>query len=81
MKIASIAARLLGLLIVTVSLGCAAAYHDYSECQVNCRYCVPPPLPYTHYDECVCHSCAASKYLTDALPPAPAQVDPLNDLE
>jgi hypothetical protein len=44
--------------------GCAPPYHHYADCHVNCRYCPPPPLPYVHYPGCVCHSCAASKYLT-----------------
>jgi len=49
--------------IMPVVLGCAPAYHSYSGCYVDCQYCPPPPLPYTHYDECVCHSCAAQPYL------------------
>ena len=68
--------RLLGMLAISLTMGCASAYHDYSECRVNCRYCVPPPLPYTHYDECVCHSCAASKYLTAAAPAIPTEATP-----
>ena len=43
--------------------GCARAYHDYSDCYIDCKYCAPPPLPYLHYKDCVCHSCAASRYL------------------
>lgn len=45
--------------------GCAQDYHAYDGCQVNCRYCAPPPLPYEHYPECGCHSCAAAKYLDE----------------
>ncbi len=44
-----------------------AAYHDYSGCRVNCRYCPPKPLAYSHYCGCQCHSCAASKYLMPKL--------------
>ncbi len=72
-------ARLSGLLAIAVTFGCASAYHDYSECRVNCRYCAPPPLPYTHYDECVCHSCVASRHLSATVPPATEQVAPGND--
>jgi len=50
-----------GLMIATS--GCAPAYHDYSGCSIDCRYCPLPPLPYKHYKECVCHSCAASQHL------------------
>jgi len=50
-------------LLLLVDSGCAPAYHEYSSCCINCRYCALPPLPYTHYKGCVCHSCAASKHL------------------
>lgn len=43
--------------------GCAPAYHCYSECHVNCRYCPPSPMPYTTYDARACHSWQAAKYL------------------
>ena len=59
-------ACLLGLMALPLSLGCASAYHDYCECNVDCHYCIHPPLPYVHYEGCVCHSCAASNVL--ALP-------------
>ena len=54
------------LLVISVlagPIGCAPAYHRYSGCQVDCRYCAPPPLPYLHYPNCVCHSCAVEPYL------------------
>ena len=74
--------RLLGVLTITLALGCASAYRDYSEGSVNCRYCVPPPLPYMQYDGCVCHSSAASKYLGEASAPLPAEtIDPLFNQE
>lgn len=57
-------ASLVASLLMTLAAGCAPAYHSYSGCQVDCKYCAPPPLPYTRYDGCVCHSCAASKYLS-----------------
>ena len=81
MKIASKVARLFGLTATAISLGCASAYHDYSECRVNCRYCAPSPLQYSHYDDCVCHSCAASEYLSGAVPGQPDQLAPLNNAE
>ena len=59
---------LLASLVMVVATGCAPAYHSYSGCRVNCRYCPRAPLPYTHYDDCVCHSCAASRYLSKGLP-------------
>jgi len=62
--------RCLAPLLLTVA-GCAPAYHSYSGCYVDCQYCTPPPLPYVHYEGCVCHSCAASKYL-------PMQVQAVN---
>ena len=58
--------RLLVALFVLLAGGCAPAYHCYSGCRVNCRYCVPRPLPHCQYNACVCHSCAASKYLVPA---------------
>jgi len=61
------------LALLAVIGGCAPAYHGYSGCYVDCRYCAPPPLPYVHYEGCVCHSCAASNYL--ALQPQPAEED------
>ncbi|QDU74544.1 hypothetical protein Pan97_15530 [Bremerella volcania] len=51
-------------LALTLAVGCAPAYHSYSGCRVDCKYCAPPPLPYTHYEGCVCHSSAVSQYLT-----------------
>ena len=56
--------RCLAPLAMGLAVGCASAYHSYSGCYVDCQYCAPPPLPYTHYEGCVCHSCAASKYLS-----------------
>ena len=52
-----------GPIAMSLVLGCAPAYHSYSGCYVDCHYCPPPPLPHSHYDECVCHSCAAQPYL------------------
>lgn len=43
--------------------GCASTYHSYSGCEVDCQYCDPAPLPYTCYDNCVCHSRQVSSYL------------------
>lgn len=61
--------RCLAPLLMTLAAGCAPAYHRYSGCYVDCQYCAPPPLPYVHYKGCVCHSCAASKYLPMRLQP------------
>lgn len=60
--------RILGLMAIVLAAGCAPAYHDYSGCQINCRYCLRPPLAYKYYTDCVCHSCAASNYLSDTQP-------------
>ncbi len=49
-----------GLLLVG---GCAPAYHCYSGCRVNCKYCPPRPLAYPSYCGCQCHSCQAQRYL------------------
>jgi|GEM_PF-2321660 len=58
-------------LILILASGCAPTYHSYSGCHVECKYCAPEPLPYSHYKGCVCHSCAAAKYL--ALPAQPIE--------
>ncbi len=55
-------------LAMILATGCAPAYRNYSACCVDCNYCAPPPLPYVHYEGCVCHSCAASNYLSMAQP-------------
>ena len=55
--------RWLAVPLIVLALGCAPAYRSYPGCHVDCRYCPPPALPFVHYDECVCHSCAASEYL------------------
>jgi hypothetical protein len=81
MKTASQCVRLLGIMVLSLTMGCASAYHDYSECRINCRYCAPPPLPYMQYNECVCHSCAASKYLMPVTAPTPAEALPGEGLE
>jgi hypothetical protein len=67
--------RILLLLTVIVTTGCASAYRSYSGCCVNCRYCAPPPLAYTPYDGCACHSAAASNYLSVL----PQHVEPTTD--
>jgi hypothetical protein len=54
----------LALLLTTLVAGCATAYHCYSGCRIDCRYCPPPPLPYSDYAGCACHSRAVSRYLT-----------------
>ena len=83
-------ARILALACMTagvsVGLGCAPAYHDYSDYYVDCKYCVPPPLPLPHYPDCVCHSCVGEQYLAAGdvaaepagaeTPPSPAPVPP-----
>lgn len=56
--------RLLGPLAIMLASGCAPQYHCYSGCNISCKFCAPPPLPYTHYEGCVCHSCAVSTYLS-----------------
>ena len=67
------------VLIAGLSLiGCAPAYHDYADCYIDCRYCAPPPLPYAHYEGCVCHACVATPYLepaanVQAVPPVPLE--------
>lgn len=52
-----------GLLSLTCAMGCASAYHSYSDCQIPCRYCPLPPLPYVSYPACACHSNAAIQHL------------------
>lgn len=60
---------LFGLMtMISAGAGCAPAYHCYSGCCVNCKYCTPPPLPYTEYKGCVCHSCVAERYLKSEQP-------------
>ena len=73
------AARWLALVAIVLIGGCAPAYHSYSGCYVDCKYCAPPPLPYTHYEGCVCHSCAASKYLSLQPQPVLEGVDTATD--
>ncbi len=43
--------------------GCAPAYHAYQDHDIDCWYCVPPPLPWPEYPPCVCHSEPAQEYL------------------
>lgn len=67
--------RCLTPLLMTLTASCAPAYHCYSGCHVTCQYCPPPPLPYTHYEGCVCHSCAASRYLSTQQAPPGTEYD------
>lgn len=48
--------------LATLAFGCAPAYHRYSRGCVPCKYCAPPPLPYSPYG-CACHSQQAEPYL------------------
>jgi hypothetical protein len=57
-----------GLMLSVLSLGCASAYHCYSDCHVNCTYCAPPPLAYMQYSECECHATVANPYLNRVRP-------------
>ena len=61
-------AFLVPLLVWAMAIGCAPAYHRYSGGHVCCKYCALPPLPYSQYRSCVCHSRAASKYLDTPSP-------------
>lgn len=54
--------RLLGGVLIVALPGCAAAYHDYSDCLVPYLYCPPQPLPYVPYDGCHCPTPLASQY-------------------
>ena len=68
--------RCFGVLLLVVSCGCSAAYHDYRCGCVAYGYCPGPPLAYTAYD--VCPTPIAACYLADQ-PPAPcAQSLPLD---
>jgi hypothetical protein len=64
----------IAIVIGSLTVGCAPAYHSYAGCTIDCQYCVPPPLAYTHYAGCVCHSCAASKHLNQPLL-APSEIE------
>ena len=70
--------RMVGPAAMLLMVGCAPAYHSYSDCYVNCKYCPPPPLAYRHYDDCVCHSCAAEPYLTRSVSTNQQQADSLD---
>ncbi len=61
----------LALLLAGALPACAPAYHAYQSCDIECRYCVPPPLPWPEYPPCVCHSEPATPYLGvgDITPP------------
>lgn len=50
----------LGLACLVLVSGCAPAYHRYAEGCVECRYCPPSPLPYSHYHVCDCRVHLAS---------------------
>lgn len=63
MKMFTQYATILGFLSLASALGCASAYQRYSGCQVPCRNCPLPPLPYVSYPACVCHSNAAMQYI------------------
>lgn len=71
--------RRLAPLVMILAAGCAPNYHSYSGCNVGCKYCVPPPLPYAHYEGCVCHSCAASSYLSAEPIPTDEDADSIGD--
>ncbi len=73
--------RVLAPMVLALIGGCASAYHSYSECCIPCQYCPPPPLPYTQYSECVCHSCAASKYLAIQPQVVTADDDPADNID
>ncbi len=70
---------LLGSLALLFCLGCAPAYHSYSGCRVPCKYCVPAPLPHTHYPGCACHSCAAERHLAGVQTNASLRAEPGED--
>jgi hypothetical protein len=53
-------------LTTLLTTGCGPAYHSYSGCYVNCRYCPPAPLPWSYFEGCPCHGNAASMYLARA---------------
>ncbi len=63
MRSINVRLRLITAACVLLVVGCAPAYHSYSGCRINCRYCPPSPLAYPQYCEGQCHSCAASEYL------------------
>ncbi len=67
--------RQLAPLAMLLAVGCAPAYYDYGDYYINCNYCPAPPLPYTHFEGCVCHACVASPYLSSSEEPTPAEHD------
>lgn len=44
--------RVLALILLIVSSGCAGAYRDYPKGCVPYGYCPQPPLPYVEYFGC-----------------------------
>ncbi|WP_339736087.1 hypothetical protein [uncultured Gimesia sp.] len=63
MKKAKKQMRWIATLAVLLVTGCAPAYRTYSGCNIDCQYCEPPPLPYTYYEGCACHSQSVSNYI------------------
>jgi hypothetical protein len=53
----------LGMLATALTPGCASRYFADPGCHVDCTYRAAPPLPFAYYQDCACHSCAASPYL------------------
>ena len=47
--------RVVPLLLLLASIGCASSYDCYSCGRVNCHYCPPNPLPYSNSNMCVCN--------------------------
>jgi hypothetical protein len=51
------------MLATALTPGCASRYFADPGCHVDCTYRAAPPLPFAYYQDCACHSCAASPYL------------------
>ena len=54
--------KLSGVALLISLSGCAAGYHDYSDCCIPYLYCTPQPLPYVSYEGGHCPTPGASVY-------------------
>lgn len=44
------------ILLMGMTFSGCSSFSEWYACGVDCQYHPRPPLPYQHYEECVCHS-------------------------
>ena len=68
--------RVVCLLPLLASVGCAAQYDCYTCGRVSCSYCPPKPLPFASFESCNCNDSIGQAYAAGLSTPIEGEITP-----